>query len=180
MAEQALRLMTVDEFLAWDDGTDTRYELADGALWAMAPPDAPHRIIVANATTLIHGGLRGRSPCRPENEAGLRIDDRTMWQADIAVTCQPPARELEMPLLVVEVLSPSTRTHDLSRKLPDYRMLPSVQEIWLVDSERRWLQLWRRDRDHWIVQDLVGSANFTSSTLAADVPLDEIYANSGL
>jgi Uma2 family endonuclease len=142
MAEQALRLMTVDEFLAWDDGTDTRYELADGALWAMAPPDAPHRIIVANATTLIHGGLRGRSPCRPENEAGLRIDDRTMWQADIAVTCQPPARELEMPLLVVEVLSPSTGTHDLSRKLPDYRMLPSVQAGLFSSDIAAWAWAW--------------------------------------
>ena len=114
MAERALTLMTVDEFLSWDDGTDTRYELADGALRAMAPPDAAHRIVVANVTTLIHVGLRERMPCRPENEAGLRIDNRTMWQADIAVTCHPPAREIDAPLLIVEVLSPSTRTHETS------------------------------------------------------------------
>jgi Uma2 family endonuclease len=180
MAERALTLMTVDEFLSWDDGTDTRYELADGALWAMAPPDAAHRIVVANVTTLIHIGLRQRQPCRPENEAGLRIDDRTMWQADVAVTCRAPAREIEAPLLIVEVLSPSTRTHDLGRKLTDYRTLATVQEIWLVDSERRWLQLWRRDGERWIVQDFVGGGTLGSDVLAANVPLDEIYANSGL
>ena len=38
MAEQALTLMTVDEFLSWDDGTETRYELADGVIHAMSPP----------------------------------------------------------------------------------------------------------------------------------------------
>ena len=180
MAERALTLMTVDEFLSWDDGTDTRYELADGALRAMAPPDAAHRIVVANVTTLIHVGLRERRPCRPENEAGLRIDNRTMWQADVAVTCHPPAREIDAPLLIVEVLSPSTRTHDLGRKLTDYRTLASVQEIWLVDSERRWLQLWQRDGERWIVQDFVGGSTFASEVLAAAVPLDEVYANSGV
>ena len=180
MAEQALRLMTVDEFLAWDDGTDVRYELSAGALWAMAPPDAPHRIVVANITTLLHVGLKQRKPCRPENEAGTRISEQTMWQADIAVTCHPPAREIATPLMIVEVLSPSTRMHDLSRKLVDYRTLPSVQEIWLVDSERRWAQVWGRDGDRWIVRDLVGGAVFASVTLAAEVPLDQVYANSGL
>ena len=92
----------------------------------------------------------------------------------------PPSREIEAPLLVVEVLSPSTRTHDLGRKLPDYRTLDTVQEIWLADSERRWLQLWRRDGERWVVQDFVGGSRFSSDVLAIDVPLDEVYANSGL
>ena len=180
MAERALTLMSVDDFLSWDDGTDTRYELADGALRATAPPDAAHRIIVANTTALIHVALRARQPCRPEIEAGLRIDDRTMWQADVAVSCHPPAREIESPLLIVEALSPSTRIHDLGRKLTDYRTLASVQEIWLVDSERRWLQLWRRDGERWIVQDFVGGSRFGSAVLQAELSLDEIYANSGI
>ena len=180
MAERALSSMTVDQFLSWDDGTDTRYELADGIVRAMAPPDAAHRVIVANVAAIIHGALRSRPPCRPEIEAGLRIDARTMWQADIAATCHPPSREIEAPSLVVEVLSPSTRTHDLGRKLPDYRTLATVQEIWLADSERRWLQLWRRDGERWVVQDFVGGSLFRSDVLTIDVPLDDVYINSGL
>jgi Uma2 family endonuclease len=180
MAERAPTRMTVDDFLVWEDGSDTRHELADGVVRAMAPPDAPYRIIVANLTALIHAGLRNRPPCRPANEAGLRVDAHTMWQADIAVTCEPPAREIVGPIAVVEVLSPSTRAHDLARKLPDYRTLATVQEIWLADSERRWLQLWRRDGERWIVQDLVGASAFRSEVLAADVTLDEVYAHSGL
>jgi Uma2 family endonuclease len=79
MAEQALKLMTVDEFLAWDDGTDTRYELADGVVRAMSPPGGPHRTIVGNTSGVLYNALSRRRPCRGEPEAGLRIDDRTMW-----------------------------------------------------------------------------------------------------
>jgi Uma2 family endonuclease len=181
MAEQALKLMTVDEFLAWDDGTDTRYELADGAIRAMAPPTNVHGTIAGNAALLIGSALRGKRPCRIQPEAGVRIDQHTWWQADLAVTCTPvvPGSEIDRPVLIIEVLSPSTRVQDLGRKLVDYKGLPSVREIWMVDSERRWVQLWRRDGDDWAGQDLVGAATFDSATLGAVVELDELYADSG-
>jgi Uma2 family endonuclease len=180
MAEQALKLMTVDEFLAWDDGTDTRHELADGVIRAMSPPAGPHATVMANVIVVVHAALRARRPCRPQAEAGVRIDDHTMWQADVAVTCKPTARETLDPLLVVEILSPSTRTHDLGRKLNDYKSVASVQEIWMVDSERRWLQLWRQDGDQWVAQDLVGGSVFESPVLSTTVELDDLYADSGL
>ncbi|MGD9509282.1 MAG: Uma2 family endonuclease [Geminicoccaceae bacterium] len=180
MADQAHRLMTVDEFLAWDDGTDRRYELADGVVMAMAPPSGPHRIIVVNASATVHNALGNRPPCRGEAEAGLRIDAHTMWQADLAVTCQPAAREIADPSLVIEVLSPTTRMQDLGRKLVDYKTVPTVTEIWMVDSERRWVQHWRRDQSGWLGQDFVGNASFESLVLQVRVALDQLYANSGL
>jgi Uma2 family endonuclease len=180
MAESVHTLMTVDQFLQWDDGTDTRYELADGVVCAMAPPAGPHGTVVSNSNALIHAALRERRPCRPQAEAGVRIAEHVCWQADIAVTCKPPALEIIEPLLIVEVLSPSTRTHDLGRKLGDYKGLPSVQEIWMIDSERRWAQLWQRQGERWVGQDFVGSAAFESAVLGTLVPLDELYADSGL
>ncbi len=180
MAERAGKLMTVEEFRHWDDGTDRRYELDEGVPVAMAPPAGPHRTIVGNAGTLINTMLRSRPPCRAEHEAGIRISARTRWQADIAVTCAPPMADVEDAALVVEVLSPSTRMHDLGRKLPDYQSLPTVHEIWMIDSERRWLQHWRREGTHWIVQDFVGSSSFASTVLEGEVALDELYRNSAL
>ena len=180
MADQALKLMTVDEFLAWDDGTDTRYELADGVVRAMAPPAGSHRTIVGSSSGILYIALGNRRPCRGEVEAGLRIDAQTMWQADLAVTCQPAAREIADPLLVIEVLSPSTRTHDLGQKLVDYKTLPTISEIWMADSERRWVQHWRREQSGWIGQDFVGSSAFDSPILGTRVTLDQLYADSGL
>jgi Uma2 family endonuclease len=180
MADQAVQLMTVDEFLAWHDGSDIRHELADGLVRAMAPPTGAHATIAANINGVLYNGLRSRRPCRPQAEAGIRINRHTMWQADVSVTCGPPAPEILEPRLVVEVLSPSTRTHDLGRKLQDYKTLPTVVEIWRVDSERRWLQLWRREGGHWIANDLVGSAVFESAVAGMVVELNDLYADSEL
>lgn len=180
MAERVPRLTTVDEFLAWDDGTDARHELADGVIRAMAPPTGTHGTVVANAIALIHAALRDRRPCRPQAEAGVRVGEHVCWQADVAVTCRPPAPEVVDPLLIVEVLSPGTRLHDLGRKLDDYKGLPSVREIWMADSERRWVQVWQRDGERWVGQDFVGSAACDSGVLGASVRLDDFYADSGL
>jgi putative restriction endonuclease len=53
MAEPAIRRMTLEEFLRWDDGTDTRYELIDGFPVAMAPPAEAHRILAARLVSWI-------------------------------------------------------------------------------------------------------------------------------
>jgi Uma2 family endonuclease len=180
MAELAEKPMTVDEFLCWDDGTDRRFELLDGQILAMAPPSGAHRTIAANATRLIGNRLERRSPCRAEVEAGVRVSELTRWQADLAVTCGPLAPDVVEPLLIVEVLSPSTRANDLARKLPDYKALPSVREIWLVDSERRWAQVWWRDGDSWHGRDHLGGATFRSDVLESGVALDELYLNAGI
>jgi Uma2 family endonuclease len=181
MTDRARRLMTVEEFLEWDDGTDTRYELVDGVPVAMAPPLARHRTIVVNAAVEISARLEGREPCRAEAEAGVKITRHRRWQADLAVTCSPQGdqRNVEDPVLIVEVLSRSTRGTDLKRKLPDYKALPTVQEIWLIDSERRWVQVWRRQGEAWAEpQDLVGPAAFDSPVLRDRIALDRLYRNT--
>jgi Uma2 family endonuclease len=182
MTEPAAQLMTVEEFLRWDDGTDTRYELADGVVRAKAPPANAHGTVVSNAGALVHASLRARPPCRVQAEAGMRISDWTWWQADLAVTCTPitPGSEIDQPRLVVEVLSPSTKAHDLGRKLNDYKALPSVEEVWMIDSERRWAQVWHRTEEGWAGRDYVGQASFASAVIGCTVRLDELYESSGL
>jgi Uma2 family endonuclease len=111
----------------------------------------------------------------------VRISDRTLWQADIAVSCAPivEGSEIPEPVLIVEVLSPKTRTHDLGRKLDDYKSLPSVSEIWMIDSERRWAQVWKREGGLWTGRDHVGTSSFDSGILEARVELAQLYEDSG-
>ncbi|MGH6920882.1 MAG: Uma2 family endonuclease, partial [Geminicoccaceae bacterium] len=61
MAEPAEKRMSLAAFLEWDDGTDTRYELIDGRIVAMAPPVEAHGMIVANIVAAIRPGLK--PPC---------------------------------------------------------------------------------------------------------------------
>jgi len=60
MAEPATRRMTLEEFLRWDDGTDTRYELIDGVPVAMAPPAQAHRILAVRLVSRIDAALASR------------------------------------------------------------------------------------------------------------------------
>jgi Uma2 family endonuclease len=182
MAEPAEKRWTVEEFLAWDDGTDRRYELVDGQIAAMAPPSEAHGTIVANLTIAI--GRQLRAPCRVVGEAGVVPTDRddTYHQADLLVTCSPPARGRPHPVdpvLIVEVLSPSTAVHDRGRKVEDYSRLPSVEEILLVSSEERRVRYWRRDGSRWIVEDLIGEAELRLETVPDPIPLAAVYDGSG-
>ena len=183
MAEPAEKLWTVDEFLAWSDGTDRRYELVDGQVVAMAPPSEGHGTIVANLT----GELRNRltPPGRIVSEAGVVPGDRndTYYQADLLVTCSAPERGRAYPpepVLIVEVLSPSTEVHDRGRKVEDYSRLPSVDEILLVASEERRVRYWRRDGRRWIVEDLIGEAELRLEIVPDPIPLAAIYDGSGV
>jgi Uma2 family endonuclease len=174
MAEAAEKRLTVEEFLDWDDGTDRRHELVDGRIVAMAPPSEVHATIVSNLTIRIGNQLR--APCRVLGEFGARLADRddSFYQFDLAVTCAPAdagRRYIADPVLIVEVLSPSTQLHDRGRKLEDYRQLPSVKEILLVASEQRRVQHWRRDGPRWIVEDLIGDADLRLVAAHDPIPL---------
>lgn len=183
MAKAAPKHWTIEEFLAWDDGTDRRYELVRGEVFAMAPPSEVHGTVASNLTIRIGSLLK--PPCRVVGEAGVVLVDRddTYYQADLAVSCVPvdPARHhVGEPVLIVEVLSPSTAVHDRGRKLDDYCRLASVREILLVSSEERRVQHWRRDGERWLVENLIGDADLNLELIDAPIPLGVIYEGSGL
>ena len=178
MAEPAAQRMSLAAFLEWDDGTDTRYELIDGRPVAMAPPIEAHGTIVAKLAAAIHPKLR--PPCRVVVEAGIIPADRadTWYQADLIVTCAPAergARSVSEPRLIVEVLSPSTAAHDRGVKLADYRKIASVEQILLVASEDRHVEVWLRAEDGWKVQDLIGDAATPLAVDGQPLPLAAIY-----
>jgi Uma2 family endonuclease len=131
MAEPAIRHMTLEEFLRWDDGTDTRYELIDGFPVAMALPAEAHRIFAVRLVTRIDAVLAGGRPCNAQIEPGVVRPDRanSYYVPDVAVTCEPnePGRQAMVdPILIVEILSPSTERTDRRLKLPAYQTLESV------------------------------------------------------
>jgi Uma2 family endonuclease len=177
--------MTVAEFMKWDDGTDTRYELVDGRVVAMSPAFEPHGRIAGNAFVEIDRRLESRSPCTGVVEGGIRLNDKDYNVADVAATCSPPSEDgyVAEPFLIVEVLSDSDRGKRAKEKVDDYIALPSVREIWLIDSRKRWVQQWWREgEDRWVVRlPMRGSATFASPTLGGEpVALDRLYRNTGL
>jgi Uma2 family endonuclease len=181
MAERARRLMSAAEFLDWDDGTNTRYELIDGVPLAMAPGSANHVQITGNVARIADGAVRDRRPCRAVPGGGLLLQEGPpgrVYIPDVLLTCEPidERRLYQAPRLVVEVLSPSTQSYDKTAKLPRYAELPSIEEIWLVASRSRSVMVWERVGGSWhAALPMIGRATFTSRVLGMEVSLDAIY-----
>jgi Uma2 family endonuclease len=181
MSELAVKRMTLAEFLRWEDGTDTRWELVDGVPVAMAPPAVAHGVLAARLGGEIAAALRSRRPCMVQSEAGIvRPDwDDTFYVADLAVTCTPIERGQQMlrdPVLIAEVLSPSTIAVDRQEKIPAYRQIPSVQEILALDSERVFAEVMRREGDRWITEIVHGpGATLSLASIGLTVSMVELY-----
>jgi Uma2 family endonuclease len=181
MAEPAIRHMTLEEFLRWDDGTNTRYELIDGSPVAMAPPAEAHRILALRLGSRIDAALAGRRPCNAQIEPGVVRPDRadSYYVPDIAVTCEPnePGRQAMLdPILIVEILSPSTERSDRRLKLPAYQKIESVREILLIDADSHHAEVYRRENNHWGIE-LVrgGEATLFLSSVDLRISITELY-----
>jgi Uma2 family endonuclease len=186
MAEPAVKPMTLEEFLRWDDGTETHYELIGGFAVAMAPPAEAHRILAMRLGSRIDSALAGRRPCNAQIEAGVARPDRvdTYFEADIAMTCEsnePGRQTIKDPLLIVEILSPSTERHDRRVKLPAYRQISTVQEIVLIASDGHFAELHRRAGAQWITEILRGAeARLTLTTVGIEIPFADLYEGIAL
>ena len=184
MTLPALQPMTVEQFLDWESGDNRRYELVNGAPVAMAAPSWAHQIIAANFTRRLAETLDEHPPCHALVEAPVALPDRDdiCHLADVAVVCQPHQKGQRLPpepVLVIEILSPSTESHDRRVKVPDYRAIPSVQEIVLVDQNYHYCEIHRRlDDGRWLT-DLVRfpDARLRLESVGLDLPLAALYAN---
>src|SRR5688500_12660530 len=120
MATPARRRMTADEFLDWAmaQPEGVRYELVAGEVAAMAPERASH----ARAKVAVFDALRAAVaaaglPCEAFIDGiAVRIDEATVYEPDVLLRCGTPVAddciEIVDPVVVVEVLSPSSRHKD--------------------------------------------------------------------
>ena len=186
MADTAIKPMLLDEFLCWDDGTETHYELIGGFPVAMAPPAEAHRILSMRLGSRIDSALSHRRPCNAQAEAGVVRADRvdTYFEADIAATCAPNEagqQTIKDPFLIVEILSPSTERQDRRVKLPAYRQIGTVQEILLVASDERYAELHRRVGPQWITEIVRGQDGVvTLSSVDIEIALRDLYEGIAL
>lgn len=186
MPQPAIEYMTLDEFLRWDDGTDTRWQLIDGVTVAMAPPAVPHGRLAARLGGRIDAALASRPPCFVQSEAGIVRPDRdnTFYVADLAVSCSPdePGQQITPnPLLIIEILSPTTMAEDLQEKIPDYMRIPSVQEVVAIDSLRMFAQVIRRHAEHWITEIVQGQdATLTLASIGLNLTMADLYQGIAL
>jgi len=182
MSETARRKMSVSEFYDWvTTQTEGRYELVDGEPLMMAGASRRNDRIAVNAIRLAGNHLEGHR-CQPfTSDTYIAIPAGNRRQADMGIECGAPddsSLEADAPTLVMEILSPTTRLFDRYEKLEEYKSIPTLEYIVLVDPDYPQVRIYRRQPDrNWDSERLVGlDAVIALPAFDFRLPLSALYA----
>jgi Uma2 family endonuclease len=157
--QPVLASCTRDDYLRLDETSDSRHEFFQGEVFAMTGGSFKHAAIGLNIAACLTTQLRG-SPCRPMNrDMRIRSPSGLDTYPDVSVFCGDPEltdreKTLLNPVLIVEVLSPTTRSYDRGDKFALYRSIPSLRDYLLVDSEQVLVEHFRRlDNGEWLLHE---------------------------
>jgi Uma2 family endonuclease len=149
-----LKRMTADEFVAWAMRQESgRYELVDGVVVQMNAERAIHGRVKLNLAITLRAAFQqaGLSGDVLGDGMAVRINETTVHEPDALVRCGAPLPDettiLTDPVIVCEVLSPSTGPVDTGLKLLNYFALPSVEHYLVVNTSKRTLLHYARGRD---------------------------------
>lgn len=142
--------INVSDYLAGEEISDTKHEYLGGTVHAMAGATIRHNNIAGNTFGLLYGQLHGKS-CQPYNsDTKVRIefpDHTRFYYPDTMVVCQsnPDTDHFQnQPVVIIEILSDSTRRTDLGEKRDAYLTIPSLKVLLLVESNAPSVTLHRR------------------------------------
>ena len=163
MSESARQRMTSAEFIAWamEQPETCHYELYDGEVLAMAPERAVHARTKAHIWRRLTEAIEGGNlPCEAFSDGmAVEIHAHSVFEPDALVRCGDPlppnAIKLSDPLIVVEVLSPSTSARDVGAKLEGYFSLPSVRHYLILRCESRSIVHHERGQDGVILTRII-------------------------
>ena len=175
-------------YLQNEQAETIRHEYVAGEVFAMAGASKRHGTLALNMAITLRQHLRGK-PCGVwVADMKVRVKaDSAYYYPDVVATCDPadlspdaPKDFLEAPKLVIEVLSDSTEPVDRREKLLSYRRLPSLDEYVLIDQNRLWVEVFRRTPAGW-TQDIYEAGEVVRlASVGLDVPMAELYADSGI
>lgn len=154
MLARALTTVSAKDYLRWERQAEGRSEYHAGQIFAMAGASRRHNRIVTNLSSALNVQLQSR-PCNNySSDLRVRIGNAERYlYPDIVATCGREDFEddqqdvLLNPLLIIEVLSPSTERYDRGDKFLYYQTIPSLREYVLVSQDRRCFQVYRKQPD---------------------------------
>jgi Uma2 family endonuclease len=182
MPSAAEKLMSLDEFLAWEREQVDRHEFDGFTVTAMTGASMAHVKITMNLAFALRQGLRGTG-CRPLSSDAKVIAGGSVRYPDIAVTCQAMADRDDVvpePVLIIEVISPSTERVDRGRKKLDYFATASIRQYAIVEQDERLVDLYTRTDAGWINEVVTGEVPLNLSSVGVVLSLDTVYEDTEL
>ena len=142
--------ISVEDYLAGELVAEVKHEYLGGVVHAMAGGTVRHQQVAGNVFLSLGGQLRGQA-CRPFNsDMKVRLDlpnQTRFYYPDLQVVCENSEDDdtfQDKPVVVVEVLSESTRRVDLGEKREAYLSIPTLKLLLVIDPETVWIQVDRR------------------------------------
>ena len=180
---QALQQFSVsfDEYLAGERDVDSRSEYAGGEVYAMAGASERHNTIAGDFYARIN--LHLPEQCRVW-QSDMKVVGKTQDQQrfsyypDIMAACEDDPDDdpyyRTNPLLIVEVLSRTTRRTDLKEKLDSYSQIDSLLEYVVVAQDTPWVRVYRR-RNHWQLETFGAEQVLLLESIGLELPVVDIY-----
>ena len=179
------RALNEEGYLALERAAESKSEFYDGRMVAMAGAKGPHNIVAFNASGSIWSRLTG-SCSGYTSDMKVRVPAGFNFYPDVTISCGAPRYHdsgndiLLNPVLIVEVLSPSTEAFDRGRKFELYRAIPSLRAYLLIAQDRVQVDLYlRQDDNRWLLTS-ASSLDDTldlSEPIHCQIPVSELYRN---
>lgn len=184
MASRPKAHLTPEEYLALERAAPTKSEYLRGEVYRVAGASEAHNLISFNLQGQLYLQLRGR-PCKSyASDMRVHIPATTLYTyPDLTVVCGEARFDddkrdtLTNPLLVIEILSPSTEAYDRGEKFAHYRRLLSLQEYLLVAQDKVRVEHYVRQADgSWRYASVEGlDASLTLPSIGVTLRLADIY-----
>ena len=179
----AQTVFTPEEYLASERKATLKSEYISGEMLAMSGASNAHNLITLDIGTELNIQLRERECLVYTNDMRIRTSPMgSYFYPDVVVVCGEPEFEdnvfdtLLNPILVIEVLSPSTEVFDKGEKFRHYQELASLQEYILVSQDRVGVEHYRLVKTQWVQNELRGHEDVLSlNSIRCELPLQDIY-----
>lgn len=185
MPSPAKARLTAEEYLAIERQAPCKSEYFNGEMFAMAGASRRHNLIALNIGAELRAQLRPR-PCEVyTSDMRVKIGRTGLYTyPDVVVVCDEPRFEdadgdtLLNPIVLVEVLSPTTADYDRGGKFEHYRTLASLQAYLLVAQDRCHVVHYTRQPDNtWLLAETEAIQDCIHiPAIGCDLPLSEVYA----
>ena len=181
--EKSDELISVEDYLAGELVSEIKHEYLGGVVHAMAGAKMRHNKVAMNLALTLGNSLQG-SPCQPFNsdtKVKIQLPDQIrFYYPDLQVICEPvndDATFIDCPVVLVEVLSESTKRIDEGEKRDTYLTIPSLQVLILVDPHKLHVKVDRRSPDGGFVQEIYRDLSETIDLpeIASTLSLSDIY-----
>ncbi len=177
MSQVLRKVMTPEEFLAWEATQELKWEFDGFEPVAMVGATLVHAAIQANIITALNNRLRGK-PCRPYgSDVKLQIGPKYRYP-DALVSCVPIIPGVTVaadPVVIFEVLSESTAKTDRTTKLMEYCSLLSVQRCVLLEQDQAFATVVTRTETGWSLVMLDANGTLAIPEIGVEIPISELY-----